>query len=95
MSTATAQVTITPAMMAEAFWQMKSDKQVEFFALLGNAIKADYGEGNRSAYSLGELQWFFVGDKLLEPSNKLARDMLMTMAAPLYLHTLRASGEFA
>ena len=88
MSTAVAQVTITPAMMAEAFWKMESSEQVKFFTLLGDVIKADHKGGNKYAYALGELQWFYVGDELLKLANKQARDVLMTMAAPLYLHTL-------
>lgn len=93
MTTATAEVTLTPAILADAFWAMDSTLQAEFFAELANTIKADFESGNGSAYSLGELQWFFVGDELFKPENKRARHMLMTMAAPLYLHTLRACGE--
>lgn len=93
MTTATAEVTLTPAMMAHAFWGMGSELQTQFFNELAEVIKANHKEGNGSAYSLGELQWFYVGDELLKPQNKQARDMLMTMAAPLYLNTLRASGE--
>jgi hypothetical protein len=92
---ATATVQLTPAMMAEAFWQMASSQQVEFFDELARVIREDH-KTNTSAYSLGELQWFFVGDELLKPKNSEARSMLMTMAAPLYLHTLRASeGRYA
>lgn len=67
--------------------------QVAFFDELAAIIKQDHAAGNTGAYSLGELQWFYVGDELLKPDNKLARDMLMTMAAPLYLNTLRFSGR--
>ena len=92
MSTATVHVDITPAMMAEAFWGMESGQQVQFFAELARVVRADHEAGNRHAYSLGELQWFFTGASLLEDENREARDMLMTIAAPLYLHTLRATG---
>ncbi len=92
MSEATATVQLTPAMLAEAFWGLGSDGQAEFFAELAKVIKADHEGGNRSAYSLGELQWFYVGDELDKPANKEARDMLMTMAAPHYMHTLMATG---
>ena len=87
---ATEYVDLTPEMMAQAFWDMGSDLQIAFFDELAAIIQRDHRDGNSSAYSLGELQWFFVGDDLLKPENKQARDMLMTMAAPLYLHTLRA-----
>ena len=92
MTTATAQVTITPAMLAEAFWAMPDTQQVEFFAQLAAVIRDDHDAGNTSAYSLGEMQWFFTGTRLLKDENREARDMLMTIAAPLYLHTLRATG---
>lgn len=85
---ATATVQVTPAMLAEAFWQMGSSQQTEFFDELARVIREDH-KTNTSAYSLGELQWFFVGDEMRTPKNKDARDMLMTMAAPLYLNTLR------
>lgn len=91
MTTATAEITITPAMMAKAFWGMSSTDQVEFFRELATVIKVDHEQGNSSAYSLGELQWFYLGDDMHK--SKQARDMLMTMAAPLYLHTLRMAGQ--
>ena len=92
MSEATATVQLTPDMLAQAFWGLGSDGQAEFFAQLAKVIKADQKSGNTSAYALGELQWFYVGDELDKPENKEARDMLMTMAAPHYMHTLMATG---
>jgi hypothetical protein len=89
MTTATATISLTPEMLAQAFWAMGSDMQVAFFDELAAIIKKDHCDGNTSAYSLGELQWFFVGDELLKPNNKQARDLLMSMSAPLYLNTLR------
>lgn len=87
MTTAQATVSLTPAMLAEAFWKLGSDEQAEFFQRLADVVKADHQGGNTSAYALGELQWFYLGDELFK--NKPARDMLMTMAAPLYLNTIR------
>jgi len=87
MSTATAKVEITPAMMAEAFWSMGSHDQAEFFDELARVIREDH-KTNSSAYHYGELQWFFLGDDLKQAKNAHAREMLMTMAAPLYWHTL-------
>lgn len=89
---ATANVTITPQMLARAFWAMGSDQQVEFFHELSNVIAEDH-KTNSSAYSQGELQWHYTGHELLKNENKTARGMLMTMAAPLYLHTLRYAGQ--
>lgn len=91
MTTATATVSLTPEILAQAFWSMESTLQAAFFDELAAVIKRDLEDGNKCAYSLGELQWFYVGDELLKPENKQARDMLMTMAAPLFLNTLRVA----
>ena len=92
MTLATATVQITPAMMAEAFWQMGTDMQAEFFDELARVIREDH-KTNRLAYSYGELQWHYLGSELLDRTarNAQARNMLMTMAAPLYLNTLRVA----
>lgn len=90
MTTANVTVKLTPAMMAEAFWNLSSGEQADFFDQLAMAIKQDHEGGNTSAYSLGELQWYYLGEELERPYNKAAREMLMTMAAPLYMHTLLA-----
>lgn len=96
MSTALASVTITPTMMAEAFWHMDTDQQKEFFAELARVIE-EYHEANKPkswAWSLGELQWFALANGLMAEGGRCnkAGEMLMTIAAPLYLNTLRASG---
>ena len=97
MTEATATVTLTPAMMAEAFWKMDDGAQLEFFAELSRVIKSDGGMW------LAEMQWHALAHELMRPlrgepagnlhasDNKAnaARDVLMSMAAPLYLHTLR------
>jgi len=84
---ATANVELTPAMMADAFWAMSSSEQIDFFAELAKVIRKDH-KTNTSAYSFGELQWHFVEHELRDKKLKEAREMLMTMAAPLYWHTL-------
>ena len=81
-------VELTPELMAEAFWCMNSEEQTQFFSALNAVIKND-DNPKSVTYSLGELQWFFMGDHL--EKDKPARDMLMAMAAPMYLHTLGAA----
>lgn len=88
---ATAQVQLTPAMMAEAFWSMEDSQQAEFFDELARVIKEDH-KTNSSAYALGELQWFYLADRMSGDKFKEPRAMLMAMAAPLYLNTLRVAG---
>lgn len=87
MTYATTQMEITPQLMAEAFWNMDSTQQTEFFSELAKVINKDY-EVNKKAYSLGELQWCFMSDEMRKEENKEARDMLMTMASFLYWYTL-------
>ena len=88
MIQATAQLELTPALMAKAFWTMSSTEQVQFFDELASVIRKNHEDGNTSAYSLGELQWHYVGEELQDTKNAQARAMLMTMAAPVYMHTL-------
>lgn len=93
--TVSAAVQLTPAMLAEAFWELNSIQQAEFFQELNRVVNDDWkSKPGSKAWSLGEMQWLFVGDEL--ETNKPARDMLMAMAAPLYLNTLRfAEGRAA
>jgi len=80
-------VEITPEMMAQAFWDMDTIKQAEFFDSLAKVVAKDSG-------SSSSIQWYYLGRHLLENGNQAsAREMLMSMAAPLYLHTLTATGE--
>jgi len=90
MSTATVNVTITPAMMAAAFWSMGSDEQSEFFDELAQVIKQDKTPG-ASTYGMGELQWHYLASGMQGKKYDQPRAMLMAMAAPLYLHTLRVA----
>ena len=88
MSEVTAQIKLTPEMMAKAFWSMSSNEQVAFFDDLAAVIRRAHEDGNTAAYSMGELQWLYVGHELHKVENERARSMLMTMAAPVYMHTL-------
>jgi hypothetical protein len=81
---------LTAQAMAEAFWAMPNTQQVKFFEHLARVIQKD-AETNSSAAALGCLQWHWVAFEM--EGNQLARDMLQTMAAPLYLHTLRAADK--
>jgi len=74
--------------MAFAFWNSTSEEQAAFFTALSQVIRADY-KCDPSLYGLGELQWFYLADDLQAFELEPARQMLMAMAAPLYLNTLR------
>ena len=90
MIKASVDISVTPRMLAEMLWDMGSIQQADFFRELAKVIEEDH-KTNSSAYSMGELQWHHLESELQQPSNKLARDMLMTMAAPCYFHTLCAA----
>jgi hypothetical protein len=88
----TIEATLTVEQIADAFVALGSNGQAEFFGHVARACK-------REGFS-GELQWHYVcghldGDAWLTSIDKdLAREgrsELMALAAPLYLHTLRAA----
>ena len=80
---------LTPRLMAQAFWDMSTDEQVLFFAELNQTVQHSYATDPIShAWSLGQLQWLYLGHELNK--NKPAREMLMAMAAPMFLHALTA-----
>jgi hypothetical protein len=94
MSTALVSVKITPTMMAAAFWGMNSDEQTEFFDELAQFIQQDKTPG-ASTYGMGELQWHYLASAMQGKKYDQPRAMLMSMAAPLYLHTLTATERAA
>lgn len=91
MIAAPATIELTPAMIARAIWSMDSEEQAEMLNALAAVIREDH-KTNPSAYSLGERQWFYLGDRLLnDPELDDARQVLMSMAAPLFLNVLRVA----
>lgn len=76
---------VSPADLAYAFWSMDSFDQAAFFQSLAMFIRGD------GVASCGEMQWHFLAQELKALPE--ARETLMSMAAPHYLHTLRAMGE--
>ena len=86
---------VTPELLARMFWHMDSAEQAKFFEALHSEIRTTCAdESNKWRWMLGEFgdgQWYHLGNDL--KANTKARGILMAMAAPLYLHTLRATGE--
>lgn len=78
-TTLPAKVELSPEVLAAAFWSLNDTQQAQFFVEL-----AKQDERYRR-----ELQWHFLGRRLEEPGMDAARGELMSLAAPLYLHTLR------
>ena len=91
MSTTTVELALTVEQIAEAFSRLHSDEQAAFFAHVARACK---NQG-----FLAETQWHFMcshlhGEdgvsKIDQDLQREGRESLMSMAAPLYLHTCRA-----
>lgn len=87
----TIETTLTVEQIAEAFAVLSSDEQAAFFAHVARHC-------NKAGFS-AELQWHYMcghldGEEWLTKVDpelaKEGRESLMSMAAPLYLHTLRA-----
>jgi len=57
--TETREITITPELMAKAFWAMADYQQADFFEALAVEVKK-----TSSAYSFGEMQWCYMASEL-------------------------------
>ena len=79
-SQATAEV--TPDVLAKAFWEMDSKEQAAFFRALKKEV-----EGKRYEF---ETQSHYMCKGLCEEG----RDALMTLSAPLFMHTLMACDKW-
>ena len=82
----------TPELVASIFWSAwGSDQQAQFFEALALEVRKTFSdEKNKWRWVCGEEgegQWWHVA-KALTPQ---ARSILMAMAAPHYLHILRAA----
>ena len=74
--TAEAELTITPELMAKAFWAMDTVEQANFFEALANHIQ----ETSPHAYSFGELHWCYLRDELRKPGREQANNMHMAIS---------------
>lgn len=77
---ATAEVSLTPEMVAEWFWKQSTVEQADFFQALAECIRGDVTPGSVT-YSLGELQWCYLKDELRQPGRELANEMHMALSA--------------
>lgn len=75
----TAEVELTPKILAAAFWNMGSEEQAEFFEELGKEIAGGTYHSQR--------QWFYLEEELRK--STLAKDTFMDMAAPMFWQTLK------
>lgn len=75
----TAEIELTPKVLASAFWNMTSEEQAEFFEKLGKEIAGDTYHA--------QVQWFYLEEELRK--STLAKDTFMDMAAPMFWQTMR------
>ncbi len=73
-------VTITPEIMAKAFWAMTATEQGKFFDALAGVIEQDYAT-DKSLYSHGEMQWLHLKNRLRQPGMERANQMHMALSA--------------
>lgn len=75
-----ATVEITPARMAEIFWNMSDHQQADFFHELAGQVEANPG---RCTYGMGEMQWCFMGQAIRKRGRK-AWEMFLAFSAFAY-----------
>lgn len=85
----------TPRQLAEAFCNMMSDQQGEFFAHVKK-----FADEHWSGWNALEMQAFYIHDDVTGKYDEKpeygddAKDAIMTLAAPFYLNTPRAAGQY-
>jgi hypothetical protein len=73
------EVPITPKLLAEAFWNLDSTEQANFFAELHDIL-----DGKEwPAHSLGEMQWMYMSDEI--EKNPKAKLMACTLAVNIFV----------
>ena len=75
-----AMVEITAEVLANAFWNMDTVQQADFFEELGKRIQSQ----SPHAYAYGEAQWCALQDELRKPGRELANNMHMALSAFAY-----------
>ncbi|MEG0969455.1 MAG: hypothetical protein RSG92_29275 [Pseudomonas sp.] len=73
-------VSLTPEILAKAFWSMDCEDQAKFFDELGKVIEVDHVT-NKHSYSYGELQWCYLKDELRRPGMERANNVHMALSA--------------
>lgn len=72
-----AEVAVTPELLAQAFWSFDTEQQADFFQALALVIQAK----SPHAYGFGEMQWCFLKDELRKCGRELANEMHMALSA--------------
>lgn len=76
------EVKLTPKQLAEQFWELYDEEQAEFFGELFNIT------GMKDSYFSFESQAYHLHETIRESKNEKAKEALMSLAAPFFLHLL-------
>jgi len=76
-----AETKLTPKLLADAFWDLDSVEQAQFFAELYELV----ADKPYPAHSLGEMQWISMSYEL--EKNPKAKQMACALAANIYVRT--------
>jgi hypothetical protein len=73
------EVPLTPKLIADAFWNLNSIEQAEFFSELHDIVLGK----EWPAHSLGEMQWFYMSDEI--EKNPKAKKMACALASHIFV----------
>jgi len=76
MTEVVADIEITPKLMAQAFWDMASGQQAEFFAELAKLTKDNLFQA--------QTQWLWMAESIKESGNKDAVECFLSFTAFAY-----------
>lgn len=76
------EVKLTPKQLAEQFWEMYNEEQAEFFEELFTVA------GMKDSYYSFQSQAYYLHKTIRESKNEKAKESLMSLAAPFFLHLL-------
>ncbi len=75
-----AKIELTAEVLANAFWNMDTVQQADFFEELAKRIQSQ----SPHAYSYGEMQWCCLQDEMRKPGRELANNMHLALSAFAY-----------
>jgi hypothetical protein len=85
-------ITASPKELAEAFCDLGSNEQAEFFAhchTIHERWTKQWEEGGRKTFYCSGMQWYHIGATARDLGMySPAAEVIMDIAAPLYVHTL-------
>ena len=75
------EVPLTPKLLAEAFWNLDSTQQADFFSELHDILVGK----EWPQHSLGEMQWMYMSDEI--EKNPKAKKMACTLTSHIFVRS--------